>query len=107
MPLSTLDAADAALLAEFNDAADAFAVLAAIDAHAAALLEGDSATHFAELPDNAGRQQAIGLGLKEIADLFGDFTSVAQLKLALEHQIAVEPLPSRPMLTSSTSIARP
>lgn len=90
MPSSTLDTADAALLAEFNDAADAFAILAAIDAHAAALLEGDSATHFAELPDNAGRQQAIGLGLKEIADLFGDFTSVAQLKLALEHQIAVE-----------------
>ncbi|MDF2811610.1 MAG: hypothetical protein K0S56_2641 [Microvirga sp.] len=92
--VAALDAAndgpDAALLTAFNDAANETTVLAAIDTYAASLLEGESATHFRALPDDAGRQKAIALGVKEIADLFGDFTSVAQLKAALEHQIAVE-----------------
>ncbi|NIX78194.1 cadherin domain-containing protein [Microvirga terricola] len=80
----------AALLAEFNGAADATAILAAIDAHEASLLDGVNAEHFRELPDNAGRQQAIALGVKEIKTLFGNYTTVADLKAALNHQIEVE-----------------
>jgi hypothetical protein len=43
-----------------------------------------------ELPDGGGRETAIGLGVLEIKALFGNFTSVADLKVAVEKQIEVE-----------------
>ena len=43
-----------------------------------------------DLPDDQGREQAIGLGVIEIKTLFGDFTTVDQIKAAVQKQIEVE-----------------
>ncbi len=84
-------AIDADIIAAFNAADTWQEALAAIKANAAALgLSADSLTKLADLPDNGGREQAIGLGVNEIKDLFGHFNSVADIKVAVEQQIAVE-----------------
>ncbi len=91
--VTALQNADAVidLVAAFNAADTWQEALAAIKANAAALgLSADSLTKLADLPDNGGREQAIGLGVNEIKALFGHFDSVADIKVAVEQQIAVE-----------------
>jgi Ca2+-binding RTX toxin-like protein len=88
-----LDKADDAVdpVYAFNSAANDADAIAAIKYHAATLELSDEALgHLTELPDGGGREKAIGLGVNEIRDLFGDFISEAQIKTAVEKQISVE-----------------
>ncbi len=82
----------AEILSVFNDGtATDVSILGAIDrAIEDGVLSGEAVALFRELPDNAGRQKAVALGLQEIATLFGDFTSLADLQAAFAHQVQVE-----------------
>ncbi|MET0529757.1 MAG: Ig-like domain-containing protein [Microvirga sp.] len=85
------EATDDIILDAFNDDdATDLDILAAIDAYEDQLLSGEALAHFRELPDDAGRQKAIALGLKEVATLFGDYISLEKLQEELAHQINVE-----------------
>ena len=81
-----------ALLDAFNAATTWQEALAAIknEDYAALLLEDGHRTQLNDLPDDQGREQAIGLGVIEIKTLFGDFTTVDQIKAAVQKQIEVE-----------------
>jgi hypothetical protein len=81
-----------ALLDAFNAATTWQEALAAIknEDYAALLLEDGHRTQLNDLPDDQGREQAIGLGVIEIKTLFGDFTTVDQIKSAVQKQIEVE-----------------
>jgi VCBS repeat-containing protein len=75
----------------FNSAITWQDALAAIKDHLAALqLGADAVTKLDELPDNAGREQAIGLGVLEYKALFGNYADAADARTAVEHQIDVE-----------------
>ncbi|MBB4039986.1 VCBS repeat-containing protein [Microvirga flocculans] len=78
------------ILTAFNEATTWQEALAAIKGHAETLLDFDALAKLDELPDNAGREQAIGLGVNEIKTLFGNFTSVGELSAAVRYQISVE-----------------
>ncbi|MBL0402999.1 cadherin-like domain-containing protein [Microvirga aerilata] len=84
------DASDATLLAAFNDAADWSAVLAAIDDNGSTVLDASSAAILQILPDGGEREEAIGRGINEIRDLFGNFGTVGAVREAVLQQIAVE-----------------
>ncbi len=81
-----------ALLDAFNAATTWQEALAAIknEDYAALLLENGHRAKLNDLPDDQGREQAIGLGVIEIKTLFGDFTTVDQIKVAVQKQIDVE-----------------
>ncbi|WP_201831618.1 tandem-95 repeat protein [Microvirga zambiensis] len=81
-----------ALIAAFNAATTWQAALAAIknEEYAALLLEESHRNKLTDLPDDGGREQAIGLGVLEIKTLFGDYTTVEEIKAAVQLQIEVE-----------------
>jgi VCBS repeat-containing protein len=89
-------ATDAELLAIFNAAvaedADIGTLIGVIEAHAAEILEADDLANYDALPDGGGRQGAVADGVKEIAELFGDFTftTVADIKAALTLHVTME-----------------
>jgi Ca2+-binding RTX toxin-like protein len=79
------------LIAAFNDATNEFEALAAINTYADELeLSAASLAALEALPNGEGREKAIGLGVNEIKTLFGEFDTVAEIKTAVEKQIAVE-----------------
>jgi VCBS repeat-containing protein len=98
--VAALDAADQeiddeALLSAFNgidgnDADGWQAALALIKSNAATLLDADVLAKLTTLPDGGGREKAIGLGVLEIKTLFGDFTTIDDIKAAVDLQIEVE-----------------
>jgi VCBS repeat-containing protein len=98
--VAALDAADQeiddeALLSAFNgiDGNDADGwqdALALIKSNAATLLDADALAKLTTLPDGGGREKAIGLGVLEIKTLFGDFTTIEDIKAAVGMQIDVE-----------------
>lgn len=90
---NALDAAGDAVdvVYAINSAIDGTDAITTIKAKATELgLSAGALDKLAQLPDNAGREKAIGLGVNEIRDLFGDYTDPADIKTAVEHQIDVE-----------------
>jgi VCBS repeat-containing protein len=92
-------AADAAMNAELVDAINdidseiensEIEVLDAIKAIPSLLLDTNALAKLNELPDNQGREKAIGLGILEIKNLFGDFASIDALTVEVRLQIDVE-----------------
>ncbi|MBJ6124932.1 Ig-like domain-containing protein [Microvirga splendida] len=87
-------AADAAMKAELleviNDATTDAQVLAAIKAIPSLMLDADALAKLNELPDNQGREKAIGLGILEVKTLFGDFASFEAITAEVRLQIDVE-----------------
>ncbi|MEE1658135.1 Ig-like domain-containing protein [Microvirga sp. CF3062] len=79
-----------AIVAAFNDAADWDEVLTAIKSNAAALLDDIHIENLGYLADDVDREQAVGLGVNEIKTLFGNFTSLSEIKAVVERQIDVE-----------------
>jgi VCBS repeat-containing protein len=79
-----------AVIAAFNDAETWHEALAAIESSAAALLDDSHLERFNALLVDADREQAIGASVNEIKSLFGDFTSVPQIKAVVERQIDIE-----------------
>ena len=73
-----------------NGAATPEATLAAIKQYANVLMGADAAGAFAMLPDGGGRQLAIALGLKEHIQLFGNFSSLSQVRTTLEFHTETE-----------------
>lgn len=86
---STMDAIDPVYA--FNSATSWEEALAAVKNNTTALqLDQDALDKLDELPDNAGREKAIALGVLEYKVLFGPYTDLAGIKTAVEHQIDVE-----------------
>ncbi len=86
----------AQLIAAFNSATTWQEALAAIkDANYSAILfdaEGEETyiQKLVDLPENGGREEAIGKGILEIRTLFGDFETLAEVETAVKLQIDVE-----------------
>ena len=81
---------DATILAAFNDAASPAEVLAAINLYKAEVLTIEDTAKFDAFPDGGENETAICLGIQESLTLFGDFTTVDNLKSALTYHIGVE-----------------
>jgi VCBS repeat-containing protein len=79
-----------AIIDAFNAATTWQEALAAIKGNTDALLDQGHLDKLDALPDDGGREQAIGLGVNEIKSLFGDFATLDDVKEAVEHQIDVE-----------------
>jgi VCBS repeat-containing protein len=79
-----------AIIDAFNNAADSAATLAAIKDNSGDLLDQDHLDKLNTLPDGGGRETAIGLGVREIRTLFGDFATIDDIKAAVAMQIDVE-----------------
>lgn len=79
-----------AIIDAFNNAADWAATLTAIKDNSVDLLDQDHLGKLNTLPDGGGREKAIGLGVREIRTLFGDFASIDDIKAAVAMQIDVE-----------------
>ncbi|MBM6580377.1 VCBS domain-containing protein [Microvirga sp. BT689] len=78
------------VVTSFNAAADWEAMLAAVKDNASALLDNDHLAKLNALPDDGIHEHAVGSGLAEFRTLFGDFTSVDQIKAAVEKQLDIE-----------------
>ncbi|MBF9194856.1 Ig-like domain-containing protein [Microvirga terrestris] len=74
----------------FNEAATWDEALIAIKSNAEALLDGLHIEKLGYLADEEDREQALGFGVHEIKSLFGNFTSLPQIKAVVERQIDVE-----------------
>jgi VCBS repeat-containing protein len=79
-----------AILDAFNAATTWQAALAAIKANSDDLLDQEHLDKLDTLPDDAGREQAIGMGVNEIKTLFGDFIDINTLIAEVRYQIDVE-----------------
>jgi VCBS repeat-containing protein len=79
-----------AILDAFNAATTWQAALAAIKANSHDLLDQEHLDKLDTLPDDAGREQAIGLGVNEVKELFGEFTDINTLIAEVRYQIDVE-----------------
>jgi VCBS repeat-containing protein len=79
-----------AILDAFNAAKTWQAALAAIKANSHDLLDQEHLDKLDTLPDNAGREQAIGMGVNEVKELFGEFTDINTLIAEVRYQIDVE-----------------
>ena len=79
-----------AILDAFNAATTWQAALAAIKANSNDLLDQEHLDKLDTLPDDAGREQAIGLGVNEVKELFGDFIDINTLIAEVRYQIDVE-----------------
>jgi VCBS repeat-containing protein len=79
-----------AILDAFNAAKTWQAALAAIKANSHDLLDQEHLDKLGTLPDDAGREQAIGLGVNEVKELFGEFTDINTLIAEVRYQIDVE-----------------
>ncbi|MGO4386151.1 Ig-like domain-containing protein [Microvirga sp. 2YAF29] len=97
--MTSLDAGtDDIILDAFSDIFDAFDneeateidILAVVDQYEDQLFSAPDLALFRQLPDNWGRQKAVVLGLKEVADLFDDYATLGALKAELAHQVKVE-----------------
>jgi VCBS repeat-containing protein len=74
----------------FNGAGTWDQVMAAIKSNAGALLDEDYFWKLGLLVTDADRQQALGLSIKEIKTLFGNFTSASEIEVVVRRQIDVE-----------------
>ncbi|QRM31158.1 Ig-like domain-containing protein [Microvirga sp. VF16] len=88
--LAEADGAIDAVVTAFNEADSWQEALAAIKDNASVLLDEAHLSQLDDLPDNQGREQAIGLGVLEIKTLFGDFTSLDTVIVEVRYQIEVE-----------------
>jgi VCBS repeat-containing protein len=79
-----------AILDAFNAAKTWQAALAAIKANSHDLLDQEHLDKLDTLPDDAGREQAIGMGVNEVKELFGEFTDINTLIAEVRYQIDVE-----------------
>jgi VCBS repeat-containing protein len=79
-----------AILDAFNAATTWQAALAAIKANSNDLLDQEHIDRLDTLPDDAGREQAIGMGVNEVRALFGDFIDINTLIAEVRYQIDVE-----------------
>ena len=75
------------LAVEFSEAASYTDFIALIREHEDAL---GVAEDLAELPQSGGRIDAVGKGVQEVRDLFGDFKSGAEVKTAVTKHIQTE-----------------
>src|SRR5690606_21260008 len=75
------------LAVEFSEAASYTDFIALIREHEDAL---GVAEDLAKLPQSGGRIDAVGKGVQEVRDLFGDFKSGAQVKTAVTKHIQTE-----------------
>lgn len=75
------------LVAAFNAATKPAGLIALIRAHKDEL---GVAENLALLPESGGRIDAVGAGVKEVWDLFGDFATVDQIKTAVEKHVQTE-----------------
>lgn len=75
------------LVAAFNAATKPAGLIALIRAHKDEL---GVAENLALLPESGGRIDAVGAGVKEVWDLFGDFATVDQIKTAVENHVRTE-----------------
>src|SRR5690606_15855760 len=71
----------------FNNAKTPADLIALIREHAESL---GVAEDLGKLPESGGRIDAVGLGVKEVLDLFGEFTSVDGIKAAVSKHIQTE-----------------
>ncbi|MBM6594151.1 tandem-95 repeat protein [Microvirga pudoricolor] len=89
-------ATEAELLSIFNAAvaedAEMSVLLAAIEQHAAEILEAPDFALYDTFPDGLGRQGAVATGVKEVAKLFGGYTfaSFSDVKAALTLHVNTE-----------------
>jgi VCBS repeat-containing protein len=79
-----------AILDAFNAAKTWQTALAAIKANSHDLLDQEHLDKLDTLPDDAGREQAIGMGVNEVKELFGEFTDINTLIAEVRYQIDVE-----------------
>jgi len=79
-----------AIVAAFNASASWEAVLAAIKSNATALLDEIRIENLGYLANDADREQAVGFGIYEIKNLFGNFTSLPQIQALVKRQVDVE-----------------
>lgn len=72
------------ILDVFNASQTPLDLLDDLDEYQDELFSDASLALFNQLPDNQGRQQAVALGLQEYIDIFGAYTSVGQIRSALD-----------------------
>ncbi|MBM6594153.1 Ig-like domain-containing protein [Microvirga pudoricolor] len=88
-----LKADSGALVAAVNAAKadpDASTILDLINGFTGQLTDSTTADLLDDLPLNGGRQQAVALGVQEIARLFGNFENIETLQDAVTTQVKVE-----------------
>jgi hypothetical protein len=77
------------LVVAFNDASDSTALMELIRDNVQ-IFGDEVAEALAKLPLTGGRIDAIGNGVKEVRDLFGDFKSVGEIKEAVSWHVKTE-----------------